>query len=177
MIVCSCADRARWIVEKAKAKFSRSVKKVKEGAQRLTKTVTTSIENEVERMRELREKVRIAERERKEREEEEKREREQRLQATEREAKVTKLSFSVDQLIYNIKKVEDDGFLFDYNHAVELLKRARDLKEAVPNLLHEVAPGSGSKFSHLSSTMDEVSVVAARFVKDWQVRTQLSSIT
>lgn len=143
--------------------------KVKESTQRLTKTVTTSVNSELERMRELREKVRAAERDRKEREQQQQRQREQRQTAAEREAKVTKLSFDIDQFLFNVKKIEDDGFLFDYNGAVNLLKRARDLKEGVPAILAQVVPGSEQKFSHISSTMDQVSVATARFVKEWQV--------
>lgn len=163
MLISSCRT------EKAKAKFSRSIKKVKEGAQRLKKTVATSIDNEIERMRELREKVRIAELERQNREQEQQEERARRHEAAEREAKVTKVSFDVDQLIYGTKKIEDGGFVFDYNQAVDLLKRSKELKETIPLLLAQVAPGSESKFSHICTTVDSLATCAARFVKEWQV--------
>jgi hypothetical protein len=155
--------------EKAKSKFSRTIRKVKEGAQKLTKTVANAIDDEVERMRELREKVRAADRDRREREEREAEERESRQASSEREANVTRLSFEIDQVIFKVKKIEDDAFRFDYNSAVDLLKTVRDAKDSVPVLLAYLKGDIANQFSHLNAEITEVSTATARFVKDWQV--------
>lgn len=154
--------------EKAKAKFSRTVRKVKEGAQKLTKTVSSAVEDEVERMRELREKIRAAERDRREREQQEAEARESRKAAAEREASVTRLSFDLDQFLYHVKKIEDDAFRFDYGGAVDLLKRVRDVKESVPVLLAYLSGAAVKQFSHLNAEITEIATATARFVKDWQ---------
>jgi len=144
---------------------------VKEGAQKLTKTVSSAVEDEVERMRELREKIRAAERDRREREQQEAEARESRKAAAEREASVTRLSFDLDQFLYHVKKIEDDAFRFDYGGAVELLKRVRDVKESVPVLLAYLSGAAVKQFSHLNAEITEIATATARFVKDWQVRT------
>lgn len=144
---------------------------MKEGAQKLTKTVSSAVEDEVERMRELREKIRAAERDRREREQQEAEARESRKAAAEREASVTRLSFDLDQFLYHVKKIEDDAFRFDYGGAVELLKRVRDVKESVPVLLAYLSGAAVQQFSSLNAEITEIATATARFVKDWQVRT------
>jgi ABC-type nickel/cobalt efflux system permease component RcnA len=122
-------------------------------------------------MRELREKIRAAERERREREQQEAEARESRKAAAEREASVTRLSFDLDQFLYHVKKIEDDAFRFDYGGAVELLKRVRDVKESVPVLLAYLSGAAVQQFSNLNAEITEIATATARFVKDWQVRT------
>lgn len=164
-----CADLT--ITAKSRTKFSRLASKTKEGAQRLSKSISNAMDDERERLKELWDKMRASQQEHKKWEHQQAEERKASKAASEREEKVTQISFGLDQFTCMIKQIEEDGFIFNQTTAVNLLKCLRDLKEGVPVMLGCLPDHLVTQYSHLNTDITNISTATAVFVKELKVCT------
>jgi hypothetical protein len=131
---------------------------------KLTRTVSGAINEELERMKELREKIRIA------REERNVPSREGICKASAaREANFTRLSITCDRLISHLEKIDNPSYTIEKTDAVELVRKVCDVKESVPVMLGSLSSDSLKHFTGLTAAVAEISTATSRLVKQWQV--------